>query len=1429
MVFLPHLLQAQISITGGVNNDLAPVRPDTVVQVAADSQGLPLVLPEQVPASGTFWWVMPGGMAIPTPCPPQDLSGAIYQIADGQFLVDETGGQIVVNQRRLGLQVQVTSSLVALAAVSQADALVNLITQVQTTTENQASQTRLLASSMDVSGPPTPGDGSGSGGTNSSNGGTGYVMPDYGTNLWIAQVAVTSGNLTGIGTNTQAYIQYDILSRTNLLQTDWQTENSIFGSETTNWTSFSVAQNNRTNLFIRLRSDASSDGSGLPDWWELEYFGTNGVDPYGNPAGDGYGNLQKFQNGMNPNVFYTPAAPQGLTVKYNANNGTAKISWLASSGQVTGYTVTDSDGYTFNFSASTLSTTLNVSSKQPDPWSFGTIPTTYTVQAHYTGGNSVVSGTVPLEAPSFAGIISAGPQDEPVLTVRAMPINTTGIRLTEIDVNAINWRVGTVFVTNFTVPIGNVTNYNTTIPNIETPNQDEFCWVGQAVGADGSLSAAAYLNDDFYMTSGNYVVASPVINSITPPFYDGRMQMKQNLIFQLRAAGGYTSFQYADYDPANDYRYGVVATPTNYAYGGFYVYVKNSNQQQLNPFRPYLENNIYRNFVFSPADVDVNGNLDTGASADRMTLLYAPVKYEFQLALNDFSAKLSANESRWLLYDASGISDNGSANDDNPYTIGLINNFLDDNQDAYDWTINSNFRNWFGLPYISANLAIGNAVGTGVETNVFFAGQTFTSADYAYYNPIYLETAQPMLQTVEYDFWNPLPTWDAVALQTLPADALPGDPEFSPSNLSRQFFASVGSQIRIAGYAKLAVINSAYTDVFGYLGQYFDAAYKVDANGSVTSTNTGVLSPYGNFLATEPGTVALVTMPDIDTGERGTCMVYSVSLQVDKNHDGTMDTSFNGPDATSQASPMIAWVNNGHILPGSNGNPDLDVQAPPASPNYAVGQITCQRDLENFFRLWICGLPSLPANQGYSVSMSFQNISGNPAVNLYWSCETNGGTGYLTGTNTASDQINGGYFQNRLMFYGNYIGTVSNNLSYAFPDGTFSSGGTKYLLFEGAGIGSGQLVLTISQNGTAIAQTGVWLDLHDIKDLYERAHIANLANTFPAMINNLNASTFVSDHELATSPTETNQLIVFIHGWRMGMFDYLDFSDTMFKRLYWQGYHGRFASLRWPTLSADDYRVLSDTQSYTTYNRSEYVAHRSAEGASAYFDWLKARLPDYSINAVAHSMGNIVMMETLKLQLAAGSGDIDNYVMMQAAVPAHCYDTSLPDYSLFTAMEVNSPTPDVYRGFPGNITAAVNGQIVNFFNTNDYALTTGTWGIFNVSWEGNEVNYKPDGPWDYSSDGTNCFENNVVFRTVTDPREQMAFVARPRSKAAGAQPDVGGVIQGGQLDLKANYGFDIDSHDHSAEFNWNIQQLGGTNGFYRQLGASLGVFPVATP
>jgi len=661
---------------------------------------------------------------------------------------------------------------------------------------------------------------------------------------------------------------------------------------------------------------------------------------------------------------------------------------------------------------------------------------------------------------------------------------------------------------------------------------------------------------------------------------------------------------------------------------------------------------------------------------------------------------------------------------------------------------------------------------------------------------------------VEYDFWNPNDGYFDTSYVWHTPEPLPEGVGFSPTNQSNYLLIlPVGSSITVAAYAKMAVTNG-YSGVYGYLGQYFDKAYQM-TNGVVTTNTTGVVSPYGNFFATQAGTAALVTMPDVDTGVRGTCTVYCVSMNVDANHDGNMDLSFNDLDATSQSSPMLAWINNSDILSESGGNLDKDVEDDAhASPSYAAGQITCQRDLENFFRLWICGLPTALSNQNYYATLSCTAISGSPAINLYYA-ETNGGTRYLADTNVAASLVGK-----------SKLATISPISPFAIPFWLYNGSNLNFL-FEGTGVGEGQFTLTIYQGANVIAQTSTFIDLHDIKDFYEQAHIANVATAFPTMVNTTNTSTFISDHELPSSLSESNQLVVFVHGWRMGIFDYQDFSDTMFKRLYWSGYHGRFASLRWPTLSADDYRFFGDYLSETTYNRSEHISFDSGAGTCAYLDWLKSRLPDYSINVAAHSMGNIVMMEALKDQLAEGHSVVDNYVMMQAAVPAHCYQTNLPDYSVFTTAEASSHTPDIYRGYPGNITAAVNHQIVNFFNTNDFALATGTTNILGftvaANWEANEVNFKPDGAWDYTSDGTNCFEDDGSFRTVTNPHEQMAFVARPRTKAAGAREGVSGVINGGELDLTAQYHFFGNANEHSAEFNWNIQRLNGTSGFYQVL------------
>jgi hypothetical protein len=168
---------------------------------------------------------------------------------------------------------------------------------------------------------------------------------------------------------------------------------------------------------------------------------------------------------------------------------------------------------------------------------------------------------------------------------------------------------------------------------------------------------------------------------------------------------------------------------------------------------------------------------------------------------------------------------------------------------------------------------------------------------------------------------------------------------------------------------------------------------------------------------------------------------------------------------------------------------------------------------------------------------------------------------------------------------------------------------------------------------------------------------------------------------------------------------------------------------------------------------------------------------------------------------------------MQNAIPAHCFDSALADYSKFSTKELTNHTPDTYRGYPGAVNTAVTKKLVNFFNTNDFALAKGTVLGLQANWEQNQLDYKPDSGFGYSTDGTNAWKYGFA---VTNATERMAFVARSRSRAVGAQPGVSGAIDStAQIELNTGtYGFGNDRTEHSGQFNYNIHKA---NPFYNSL------------
>ena len=1308
---------------------------------------------------GTYWSLSQPGM----PPLPGDMIGAnVWQMADGSFLLDDLNFDY--------------------SAVS-------------------AGSTQMSAMDSELSGPPDFGDTN----TNSSpdNATTSTPIDSWGTNLCIIETAVSTGNVSGVISNTTADVQMELQYTTNLLLQPWQSAKPnwfVYGSETTNWTPWSVPAISSPNLFLRVRSWGSEDGSGLPTWWEQQN-GLVNVNPNAlDFAGDGWTIYQKYAMGLNPSAWATPPAPQGFTSIYNPNSNTARLTWIPSPGNVAGYTIEKTDSYNNSTNVQyihltgTNTTYLDTfSSETPDAVNGNDYDVTYQLAAIYTNGYaSCWSAQLPLQQITVSAAISPGTNGATFLAVSGVPANASLVRLVFIDENAVN-NGDTSVKYNENIPVSSFTNGLYQMPTAWLPPTTDaygdanYYMFAESVDSNGDTSAANFFDGQVWWPGASYNWGTP--------FYDGRVQLKQNLIFQLRAAPIDGSLQF-NYTSSGYWTTDIF--PANYAVASVYQYAEQSAYPgTVDAFLPFEENYLCRNLVFTTTNVDSDGNLTTGASNGNGTssVNLSNPTFAFNSALTPYQAWLPTNSTSWLLYDQ--INDS-----DNLQDVGIINTSTD-NQGEITISMAPGMYNWFGLRYFSAGV-VGDSATTGnLVNNVVTAGNGTTSWDFSNPYNIYIQPAQPQFQAVEYDFWTAENSDNSIT-------ALPGDPNFSTTNKSQLQITPLGNESYIvAGYAKLAVANSVYASspnkVYGYLGQYFGAAYTM-TNNVATSTNTGVLSPYGNFLATQPGPTALVTMPDPNTGAQGTCTVYVVSLVLDKNHDSVMDLSFNGPDSTSASSPYIFWCDSNFDRWDNDSifhmpeQDDQQIAFSPVAPStitpdcnysnvlangYAYRAIPCTRDLEDFARLWVCGITTnlltlLPTNS--TITLSWGDVgnpnSANPTIDLFQAADADGGIGYQTNETVAVTQTNA--LQSR------YVGRLGPGQSIQLNPSSGWAG--NHFIWCGVNNGSGGLTLTIADgSGNTLAQTTSYIQIVDIKQLYERWTVGDQPSVAPlthAILTTEGLSAGESAFEY-TLPTDTSTpYILLAHGYNMKPWEKDRYAETAYKRLYWQGYQGRFGAFNWPT-----------AQNPVQFGSSESQAWQSAQGLLNKLNDLNAIYPGH-VYLAAHSLGNVVAGEALRL---AGSTQVVNtYVAMQGAVSSHAYDPTTTPYTLTE----DWGAPDCYAhywtsGAPCYFNSSVGaGTYVNFYNTNDWALNK-AWLLFQNSKPVLDLNYSFTPPDFYykNSGSTELFFPGNTYELFDE-------IIQSRSYALGMQPNVGGVFSTNnqvELDIPP-YNFSTEHIYHSGEF-----------------------------
>jgi hypothetical protein len=603
----------------------------------------------------------------------------------------------------------------------------------------------------------------------------------------------------------------------------------------------------------------------------------------------------------------------------------------------------------------------------------------------------------------------------------------------------------------------------------------------------------------------------------------------------------------------------------------------------------------------------------------------------------------------------------------------------------------------------------------------------------------------------------------------------------------------------------------------------------------------------GDAISTEPLTISIpkgrfITdwinlEPPVVEGRATVVSLLPVEVAVDADRDG--EITFDGKDKTTAEKPFRFWINDdrdiGHTVdsiahpPGDWEEDDVNSDEQ-ANPDCDVPGLKFRRDLEDLTRVWIdfAGISGVfPASDTtVALKVRIDADSGTPKVNLFQPVESDGGREFLKDEATGYNQLQGIYGQELCKVTGSGSVEVPRRAWESLP-----SDKVVHLLFEGAKEGDGKLIFELWKDGAKVCDLPpVILRLRKANDFYETWTVGDVTSpeitddnnnysVWPASSASMQPNT---GRDLTTpEKPEEKDYIMFVHGWNMTPDDKTQFADTMFKRLWHQGFKGRFGAYRWPTFFTPNVEV-------NNFNGSEERAWSSAAPLAAL---LQNRSTIFNVGGSSrvrvfgHSMGNIVCSEALRI-LGPSSTAVHTYVSGQAALAAHCWDATNPRWMPY-GVPFFVTTANIYRGYWQPAAGAdaphkweASGRpsymhssympsgvkYVNHYNIDDWALD---------SWELNQK-LKPALGYNYGwVPGTalgseHRFYKNVLSPTTlvcpTDRFQIFSWAAQARSFATGAEPATRGVFSVFVNLRAAPYSFDDKHKGHSAQFRSTIQK-----------------------
>jgi hypothetical protein len=819
-----------------------------------------------------------------------------------------------------------------------------------------------------------------------------------------------------------------------------------------------------------------------------------------------------------------------------------------------------------------------------------------------------------------------------------------------------------------------------------------------------------------------------------PYFVDGRQHLKQNLKFLLRAAPMNQLFfsitNAADALPDYDTFVGQYnETSTNFEEFSFLHHSQQTVEDldffQLDNLWPFTANYELANYF-----------VDTSRTYYEPTVGIAEV---YGTNSFDFSPNFATNipappvlthaDPYWILQPGFAWADGSPASD---WAINL-------NAGDTSASLSSGSQNLFGLAFNS-----GCIIG---EYNDFIYDTLALNSEV---------TVPTDYQIVAYASWCPAPTLSLVNYYfapMLPAEngitgasgvELPGeiDPDggsnvqpfpvpieddFNVTNQTTTMIASVGQSMIIGGWAKYSVGSSGK---FAYLGQYFVTnAFLLNSNGMATTNTAGVLSPYGEFLPLQAGVAQVTTMSDIDAPyQQGTNFLRIISMNVDANHDGTMDLTYAGPDQTSASRPFRFWANDDQDSGDFGGNFGIPGQGAQGDGSRWAGSygyinpingygswehnyhVNGRRDLVDWFPVYL-NINSLFQSNSLSAGINYND----PTYQFVLS-QADGVLRFLTTDLTPTNYMN-------YLLDTNESGTLAT-WGVAFPVmptgvalpsyfiGNIATNNGGILLVEAATNTTQSLVLTIYHGTNQIAQTQLYLSISGVEQMFRNKNLMLDSN-------DIAPADRLTDASVPNEPDTIDKNFVFLHGYNVNTNEARGVAADMFKRMYWSGSHAKFWAVTWEGAES---KGTPPFYNALTPNYHTNVANAFAT-ASNLANFVASLTNSGPVVAAAHSLGNMVVLSAI----SDWNAPISQYFMMDSAVPIEAIDSSATTNFMIYSTGLNDWPPytnrlyasDWYKLFPSTDARSTlfwnnrlgnlgDVDVYNFYSSGEEVLRTYT-------------------------------------------------------------------------------------------------------------------------